>query len=227
VRRFEFTIDRDHAHAYNETLADSRRLRSYAAVATIVLCVTTCLLVLVNDPWAYILAVVFGIAALPMLWITLWPPRRIGAIEKLYTEGELIPSMISAVHPDGTATLLALVNLAKPDTPGNRYALITAEMRMLPGHPLVVGECVPAVSVPVDRVSRDGDGDGDGHWHSASAMPLAWATRDGQVIERARAAISTAEWELLADNLDLAVKVPKADARRLLLDPHDLPSELG
>lgn len=226
MRRFEFTVDRGHAHAYHETLADARRLRSYTGFATIVLGVTTGLLILVEDPWAYILSVVFGMAALPMLWITLWPPRRLGAIEKLYAEGELIPSMISEVQASGAVTLLALVNLAKPDTPGSKYALITTTARTLPGHALTVGERVPAVSVPVDRVSRDGDGDGDGHWHSAGAMPLAWATRDGHVIDQARAVISDAEWELLSDNLDLAAKVRTADARRLLLDPHDLPTDL-
>jgi hypothetical protein len=58
-------------------------------------------------------------------------------------------------------------------------------------------------------------------------MPIAWGTRDGAVIDRARDAISETEWRLLTDNLALTDKVRRTSAKRLLLDPHQLPGDLG
>jgi len=226
VRHFEFTIDRSHARAVNETMAKSRRLRFLAIVAAVLLGISTGLLILVDDVWAYFLAVVGCLATLVALWIAIRAPQRLGAITRLYTDGALIPAVVSEVHQDGTATLLALVDLSKPDTAEPRYGLVARKVHSLPGHTRAVGERVPAVSVPVDRVSRSSDGDGDGYWHSASAMPIAWATRDPHVLDRARAAITDSEWTLLTDNVGLSAKVHAAEARRLLLDPHQLPKDL-
>jgi len=226
VRHFDFVIDRPHARAVNETAVGNRRRRVVAALATVVLGVSAGLLILVDDVWAYFLTVVLGLGALTALWIALWAPRRLGNIEKFYAEGALIPAVVSEVKDNGTATLLALVDLSKPDTPDPRYALVSRKVHSLPGHSLHVGERVPAVAVPVDRISRTSNGDGDGHWHSASAMPIAWATRDPDVLDRARHAIDDVEWTLLTDNLALAAKVHAAETKRLLLDPHQLPQQL-
>lgn len=82
---------------------------------------------------------------------------------------------------------------------------------------------MPSVAVRTDRAPRQvGE-----RWQSVSAMPIAWGTTDGAVIERARAAISDTEWRLLTDNLALTDKVRRAPAKRLLLDPHQLPDDLG
>ncbi|MTE11326.1 DUF3239 domain-containing protein [Nocardia aurantiaca] len=220
MRRFEFAVDRDHARAVNEVVAYLRRLRIWAYTAAIVLGLGTGFLIWVNHPWSWLLAVAFLLAAVTALFIGYWTPHR-GRVDKLYAAGELIPAVVSETHGNG-ATLLALVDLAKPNAAGPRYALVTRTVRSLPGHRTRAGERVPAVTVRVDRAPGPvGD-----LWQTVSAMPIAWGTRDLNIIERARAAIHEVEWKLLTDNLDLATKVRGADAKRLLLDPQQLPEEL-
>ncbi|MGV9665450.1 DUF3239 domain-containing protein [Nocardia niigatensis] len=220
MRRFEFAVDRDHARAVNEVVAYLRRLRIWAYSAAIGLGLGTALLVWVNHPWSWLLAVAFLLAAATALFIGYWTPHR-GRVDKLYAAGDLVPAVVSETDGNG-ATLLALVDLAKPNTAGPRYALVTRTVRSLPGHRTRAGERVPAVTVRVDRAPGPvGD-----LWQSVSAMPIAWGTRDLNIIERARGEINEVEWKLLTDNLDLATKVRGADAKRLLLDPQQLPEEL-
>ncbi|MFJ9363065.1 DUF3239 domain-containing protein [Nocardia sp. NPDC101769] len=220
MRRFEFAVDRDHARAVNEVVAYLRRLRIWAYSAAIWLGLGTAFLIWVNHPWSWLLAVAFLLAAVTALFIGYWTPHR-GRVDKLYAAGDLVPAVVSETHGNG-ATLLALVDLAKPNTAGPRYALVTRTVRSLPGHRTRAGERVPAVTVRVDRAPGPvGD-----LWQSVSAMPIAWGTRDLNIIERARGAIHEVEWKLLTDNLDLATKVRGADAKRLLLDPQQLPEEL-
>lgn len=220
MRRFEFAVDRDHARAVNEVVAYLRRLRIWAYTAATALGLGTAFLIWVNHPWSWLLAVAFLAAAVTALFIGYWMPHR-GRVDKLYAAGALVPAVVSETHGDG-ATLLALVDLAKPNAPGPRYALVTRTVRSLPGHRARTGERVPAVTVRVDRAPGPvGD-----LWQSVSAMPIAWGTRDLNIIERAREAIHEVEWKLLTDNLDLAIKVRGADAKRLLLDPQQLPEEL-
>ncbi|WP_067703696.1 DUF3239 domain-containing protein [Nocardia jejuensis] len=222
MRRFEFAVDREHARAVNEVVADLRRLRVAAIAAAIVLGLGSGFLIWLNHPWSYLLAVAFVLGAATSLFIGLWTPHR-GRVDKLYAAGELVPAVISETD-DGGATLLALVTVGKPNADGPRYALVTRTVGSLPGHHLRTGERVPAVTVRIDRAPTSvGVGD---LWQSVSAMPIAWGTRDPNVVERARGAIREAEWQLLADNLDLAAKVRRVDAKRLLLDPQQLPEEL-
>jgi hypothetical protein len=219
VRHFEFAVDREHARAVNEVVADIRRLRILAFAAAIVLGLGTTGLIWLNHPYSFLLAVAFALGTITALFVAVWTPYR-SRIEKLYAEGDLVPAVVSDRRSTGIM-LLALVNIAKPDT-DPRYALITRVVRSLPGHPARPGEQVPAVTVRADRAPRS-----VGNLRQwVSAMPIAWGTRDLAVIERARAAISEVEWKLLADNLNLAEKVLQADSRRLLLDPHQLPEEL-
>ncbi|MEV6431499.1 DUF3239 domain-containing protein [Nocardia sp. NPDC051463] len=221
MRRFEFAVDRGHAHAVNEVFADLRRLRIMAVAAAIIAATATAYLIWLNHPWAYLLAVAFALGAVTALWVALWTPRRAG-IEKLYADGELVPAVVSETHPSGVV-LLALVDVSRSEATAPVYALVIRKVRDLPGHEKRAGERVPSVAVRTDRAPRQvGE-----RWQSVSAMPIAWGTRDGEVIERARAAISEVEWRLLTDNLALADKVRRAPAKRLLLDPHQLPDDLG
>ncbi|MRH91429.1 DUF3239 domain-containing protein [Nocardia sp. SYP-A9097] len=220
MRRFEFAVDREHARAVNEVVADLRRLRVLGVGAAIALGLGTAFLVWVNHPWSWLLAVAFLLGAATSLFIGLWTPHR-GRVDRLYAAGELVPAVVS--ETDGSkAVLLALVDLAKPNTDGPRYALVTRTVRSLPGHRNRIGEQVPSVTVRIDRAPGSvGD-----LWQSVSAMPIAWGTRDLNIIERARTTIRDVEWQLLTDNLDLADKVRHVDAKRLLLDPQQLPEEL-
>ncbi|MFI9410455.1 DUF3239 domain-containing protein [Nocardia gamkensis] len=221
MRRFEFAVDRSHAHAVNEVFADFRRLRTLAIAAAVVAAAGTAFLIWLNHPWAYLLAIAFALGAVTALWVALWTPWH-SSIDKLYAEGELIPAVVSEAHPTGLV-LLALVDVSTPGSEAPRYALVTRRVRTLPGHEAKAGERVPSVAVRTDRAPRQvGE-----RWQSVSAMPIAWGTTDDAVIARARAAISEAEWRLLADNLGLAEKVRRAAAKRLLLDPDQLPGELG
>ncbi|MFI6215515.1 DUF3239 domain-containing protein [Nocardia brasiliensis] len=221
MRRFEFPVDRKHAHAVNEVFADQRRLRIMAIAAGIIATTGAAYLIWLDHPWAYLLAVAFVLGAVVSGWVAVWTSRH-ASMDKLYADGELVPAVISETYPSGVV-LLALVDVAKPGATDSHYALVIRKVRTLPGHAAKAGERVPAVAVRTDRAPRQvGE-----RWQSVSAMPIAWGTTDAAVIERAREAISDVEWRLLTDNLALADKVRRAPARRLLLDPHQLPGDLG
>ncbi|WP_051026584.1 DUF3239 domain-containing protein [Nocardia higoensis] len=220
MRSFEFAVDRGHAHAVNEVLADMRRRRLLAIAAAIASALVTTLLVRLDHPWSYLLAVASALGTIIALWVALRAPRR-SSIEHLYATGELVPAVVAHIRPRALV-LLALVDVAGPESPGPRYALVTRRVRDLPGHEKRPGERVPAVAVRIDTAPRPvGE-----RWQSVDAMPIAWGTTDAAVIERARAAITEAEWRLLADNLALAEKVRRTTAKRLLLDHRQLP-DLG
>ncbi|MQY19317.1 DUF3239 domain-containing protein [Nocardia macrotermitis] len=216
---FEFVVDRAHAHAVNEVVADTRRLRVIAFVVTVVLGLGTAWLIWLNHPYSFLLAVAFALGTVTALFVALWSPHR-ARIEKLYAEGELVPAIVSDRNPRG-ALLLALVNVAKSGA-APRYALITRTVRSLPGHRSWPGEQIPSVTVRADRAPLSVGG----LRQTVGAMPIAWGTRDPDVLTRAREAIPEAEWKLLADNRSLAEKVRTADFGRLLLDPHQLPEEM-
>jgi hypothetical protein len=159
VRRFEFAVDREHARAVNEVVADTRRLRLGAFIAAAMLGLCTAGLIRLDHPYLFLLAVAFGLGTVTALFVALWTPRR-ARIEMLYAEGELVPAVVVDRHP-GRAVLLVLVDVAKAGADPH-YALITRKARSLPGYRIWPGE-----------------------------------------------------------------RVPYADAKRLLLDPDQLPSELG
>lgn len=220
MRSFDFAVDRGHAHAVNEVLAAMRRRRLLAIAAAIASALMTALLVRLDHPWSYLLAVAFALGTIIALWVAWRAPSR-SSIDRLYAAGELVPAVISHVRP-GSLVLFALVDVSGPESPDRRYALITRRVRALPGHDRRPGERVPAVAVRIDTAPRPvGE-----RWQSVSAMPIAWGTTDAAVIERARAAITEAEWRLLVDNLALADRVRRTTAKRLLLDHSRLP-DLG
>lgn len=202
-------------------MADVRRLRSSAIVTAVILIAAAAWFFWMAHPWSYILGAVFVIAAATSLWVTVWAPRKVGTVEDLYAKGGLVPAVIAEKRPRGV-TLLALVDIAKPDAESPHYALVTRSIRSLPGHELVEGELVPSISVLADRnkntISET--------WQMVSPMPIAWGTKDASVIERATAEITEAEWQLLVANIGLSGKVREAENQQLLVDPHDLPDDL-
>ncbi|MFD3592057.1 DUF3239 domain-containing protein [Nocardia sp. NPDC058640] len=221
MRRFEFVVDREHAHAVNETFTGLRRLRLIALLAAGLAVAATAALLWTGQAWGFLLAVVCVLAACIALWVALWTPHR-SSIEKLYHDGVLVPAVVCDAEPGGIV-LLALVDIAEPTAPVRSWALITRKVRALPGHAPQPGERVPAVAVRTDRAPRQvGE-----RWQLVTAMPIAWGTRDDAVIERARDAIGEVEWRLLADNLPLAERVKRTATKRLLLDPQHLPPDLG
>ncbi|MEU1986190.1 DUF3239 domain-containing protein [Nocardia sp. NPDC019395] len=221
MRRFEFVVDRRHAHAVNEVVAGRRRLRLAAVVAVLLGAGATAYLVWLSRAWSYPLALACALGAATAMWVALWAPRRAG-IARLYAEGELVPAVVSRIHPRG-AVLLALVNVARRDTGESRYALVTKNVRGLPAHRVAEGERVPAIAVRGDStapVTAE-------RWLPVDVMPIAWGTADIAVIECARAVVTEIEWRLLTDNLALADRVQRSATRRLLLDPGQLPEGLG
>lgn len=222
MRRFEFAVDHRHAHAVNELVADMRRLRLLAVAAAVLAGAATAWLVWLAHPWSYLLAVAFALGAVVAVWMVLWSSRRAAAVGTLYAESELIPAVVTRAHRSGVV-LLALVDVAAPGSGDPRYALVTRKVRRLPGHRAEAGERVPAVAVRTDGAPRQVGQ----RWQMVSAMPIAWGTADTAVLARARAAIGESEWRLLTDNLDLAEKVRGSSFQRLLLDPQQLPDELG
>jgi hypothetical protein len=221
VRRFEFVVDREHAHAVNETFTGLRRLRVVALLVAGLAVAATAALLWSGQAWGFLLAVVCVLVAAIALWVALWTPHR-SSIEKLYQDGALVPAVVTEAEDSGIV-LLALVDIAEPAAPTRSWALITRKVRALPGHLPEPGERVPAVAVRTDRAPRQvGE-----RWQLVTAMPIAWGTRDRLVIERARDAITEREWRLLAENLALAARVKRTATKRLLLDPQQLPGDLG
>lgn len=221
MRPFEFPVDKLHAKAVNETLSDIRRLQWSAVLMAVVLGAGAAGLFYLAQPWSYILGVVLALFALTSLFMVVWTPRKVGGIEDLYAKGDLVPAVVAESHPRGY-TLLALVDIAKPDTTEPHYALATRTVRALPGKGYSVGNKIPSVSVLGDRSSRS-----DGPtWQMVSFMPISWGTRDSKVITRATAKIGDAEWNLLRKNISMAEKVRTSDKQFVMLDPADLPDEL-
>lgn len=221
MRRFEFPVDKLHAKAVNETLGDLRRLQWSAALMAVLLGAGSAWLFVLGQPWSYILGVVLAVCALTSLFMVVWTPRKVGSIEDLYAKGDLVPAVVSEIHPRGY-TLLALVDIAKPGAGTAHYALATRTVRALPGKDNPVGKRIPCVSVLGDRTSRP---DGE-TWQMVSFMPVAWGTRDAKVITQATARVGDTEWDLLKKNTSMSEKVRTSDKQFVLLDPADLPDEL-
>jgi hypothetical protein len=222
VRRFEFPVDLAHAKSVNETLGDVRRLRWSSVVTGLLFAALAVWLFVLAHPWSYVVGVVVAVIALTSLWMAFWAPRKVGSIEDLYANGELVPAVVAVTRPRG-ATLLALVNTAKPSADRPHYALVTRTIRTLPGHSLThVGERVPSISVLSDRSTKSTSDT----WQMVSPMPIAWGTRDPKVMRRAAEQISGAEWKLLAKSIPLAEDVPRAQNQQIPIADADLPDNL-
>lgn len=205
----------------NETIADVRRLRVSAIVTAVILAATGVWLFWLAHTWSFVLGAVLLVTAAASLWVTVWAPRKVGTVDQLYAEGALVPAIIAEKNARGV-TLLALIDIAKPDAGSRHFALVTRSVRSLPGHELVEGELVPSVSVLADR-NRKHAGE---TWQMVSPMPIAWGTTDMTVIERATDAIAEPEWALLVANIGMSAKVRSAENQQLLLDPRDIPEGL-
>lgn len=221
MRHFEFPVDGAHAKSVNQTLIELSRLRASAALTAAILLALSVWFFWIASTWSYILGGVCALSAITALWVMLWATKKTGSIDTLYAEGHLVPAMVAEVLPTG-ATLLALVNTAKPSATEPHWVLITQFAGALPGHRISPGERVPAVSVLGDR----GRNTGGRTWQLVSAMPIAWGTADADVIARAAARITDAEWALLDANIGLTEKVRASKNRQLQVAPADVPDEL-
>ncbi len=202
-------------------MADVRRLRTSAIVTALILVAAAAWLISLAHPWSNILGAVFLVIAASSLWVAVWAPNKVGTAEDLYAKGGLVPAVIAEKRPRGV-TLLALIDIAKPEAEAHRYALVTRSVRTLPGHRLTEGERVPSISVLADR-SKNTTGD---TWQMVSPMPIAWGTKNASTIKKAAAEISEPEWALLVANIGLSEKVRASQNQQLLIDPHDLPEGL-
>ncbi|MFC4603484.1 DUF3239 domain-containing protein [Rhodococcus kronopolitis] len=222
MRSFEFPVDRSHAHSVNETFADVRRLRAASIVTALLFAGLAAWLFLLAHPWSYILGTVIALVAATSLWMAFWAPRKVGTVEDMYAKGALVPAVVAEVRPRG-ATLLALVDVAKPSADRPHYVLVTRSVRSLPGHSIDrVGERVPSVAVLADRNTRSTADT----WQMVSPMPIAWGTADARVLRRATDSIGGEEWNLLAKSIPLAPKVLAAENQQLPVAPGDLPGYL-
>ena len=154
------------------------------------------------------------------VWVAAAAPGRVSSVDRLYASGPLVPAVISE-HGGGPMVLLALVDVAKPACPRPVCAR-RAPSETTPGHDTSVGERVPSVLVVADRSARSPRV----LWQSVTAMPIAWGTRDPDVLERAVAAIDEIEWSVLIENISLSPKVLRSRTKRILLDSHQLPDGL-
>lgn len=218
MRRFEFTVDTAHAKSVNETVGDVRRLRWSALLTALLFVAIAVWLITLAHAWSYILAAVALVVAVASVWMAFWAPRKVGSVADLYANGELVPAVVAVTRPRG-ATLLALVNTAKPGADRPHYALVTRNIRTLPGHAMThVGERVPSVSVLADR-STHSTAD---TWQMVSPMPVAWGTRDPKVLRRAVEQIPNAEWKLLTKSIPLTDDVPRAENQQIPVDADDI-----
>lgn len=220
MRHIDFEVDRGHARSVNQTLADMRRLQVSSAIVAIALTVGAIALFFVSQLWSTIVGVVAVAGALTCVWLVLWVPRKVGSIEELYSNGELVPAVVGAVHPRGL-TLLALINIAKPGH-GPTYALVTRNILRRPLQRLRLGDRVPAVALRNDR-TRNHVGD---TWQMVSLMPIEWGTRDVAVHVRAQAQIPDYEWDFLASRVDETETIRLSQFGREVISASDLPEEL-
>lgn len=221
MRRFEFPVDLPHAKSVNQTLAEVRGIRRSAILVAVLFAVGAGWLIYLGEPWQYVLGAVFAVLAATSLWVAVWAPRKVGTVEELYHNSPLVPAVVAGLRPRGV-TLMALIDIAKPESETRHYALVTRKILTIPGRTHRVGDRMPCVAVLSDRSTRNTTG----VWQMASPMPIAWGTRDQKVIADATAAIDEAEWTLLASKLKLADEVNSSETGRLELDSSDLPPEL-
>lgn len=195
MRRFEFAVDSRHLRAVNEVIVHARHFRRASLTMSVLLGLGGAALFLLRHPWSYILGGVLILIAVTALWIGYWAPRRAQRVNDLYAAGALVPAVVAETRPRG-AVLLALVDIAKPSAGHPQFALVTRRVRSLPGHQMTLGERIPAIPDLSDRYLGY-----ENTWQVATAIPLAWATQDSDVLGSAISAIDEAQWELLEDHL--------------------------
>lgn len=216
---FQFTVDKAHAKSVNDTLADVRRLQVSAVIFALILAGLAAWLISMGAVWSIIVGAVLAVGAISSLGVAVWAPRKVGSIEKLYSDNPLVPAIVSEIHPRA-ATLTALIDIAKPSAQGPRYALVSRNVRLNPHWK--VGDRVPSVALRSDRSTRSKDQD----WQMVNPMPIEWGTKDARVLARASAAISASEWNFLQSRLADSKEVRTHPERRVMIKSADLPDNL-
>ncbi|MBP3088786.1 DUF3239 domain-containing protein [Corynebacterium sp. sy017] len=211
---FHFDIDTAHAKKNNEILKDTRRLQISAFIfALIQLGIGIALYFYLNkDIMGLFVLGAFGAMAVFTLAFIFIIPRKVGTPQQLYQKYELAPAIIAQVNPRDMV-LLALVNTNVDPDISPRWALAARTVTALPGHNLKVGEQVPSVAVTGRRSLKT-----EHSWDHITPMPIAWATKDAEVIQRAKKEIPQQLWAKLEKNLPKLAQVRETKFDLLSID---------
>ncbi|MEU6643997.1 DUF3239 domain-containing protein [Saccharomonospora sp. NPDC046836] len=224
-RHLYFEVDREHAKQYNELHRSDRRFMLAPALLGLLALGGAAWLATIGTVWSIVLACVLGLAGIGLagLWLWLRSPNMVGDAATFFGRGLLNPAMIADVRPDG-ATVMVLAEMTRLPGAPIRYALVTRDVRALPGHRPVVGERVPVTcSFSIHRRQAQSR---VGYWDELNPVPLAWGTPDQNVLRSGIAAIPEIEWEFLARNLPRHRLVSAAPSRLVLLGHAELPGQL-
>lgn len=192
---FEFPINKDHAHRYNELVSDRRRLQASALILTIILSSGAYIAYLRHAHIGIVVALCVLALAAGLLIVVI--PTVIGSVEKTFRTSGLAPGMIAEVRDNGM-TLLSLVDIARQPSEEPIWALAARDVRDIPGIRRAVGTRVPCVAVTgSQQLFRRLP-----YWDLATPMPIAWGTDDRQVVKSASQRIPSEEWHRLEGKLD-------------------------
>ncbi|AIG63831.1 membrane protein [Corynebacterium atypicum] len=212
---FSFDVDSAWARAHNELLRDTRRLRSSAivmAVIAVLIGIVAFLLIEPGSIWRIAIPVVSATFAVTSTAVGVAAKHSVGSAQDLYDKYPLVPAVIAEVNPR-TVELLALVNTTvDPDQP-EKLALAVRPISRIEGHPRKKGVQVPAVAVSGRRSARSQE-----TWDEITPMPIAWATPDEDIIDKARKAIPQETWKRLNRAIDRVDEVKRTKFNLLPLD---------
>ncbi|MCK7638193.1 DUF3239 domain-containing protein [Corynebacterium pygosceleis] len=211
---FPFTVDETHNKANNELIRDSRRLVLSAGVFGLIqLAVAAGVLwYFGGQPWVWMMAIALTVMALVSFGMMFVLPRKVGTAQELYDRYPLVPAVVAAVN-ERDLVLLALVDTTVDGNEESRWALAARTVTRLAGHPRKVGERVPSVAVAGQRNLSDRE-----HWSEVTPMPIAWATPDRSVIDRASDTIPAAQWKRLEKSVSRLAEVRETPEDLLVLD---------
>ncbi|MCQ4623654.1 DUF3239 domain-containing protein [Corynebacterium sp. CCUG 70398] len=192
---FHFDVDEAFAKQHNEMLRDTRKA-VISGVSLFVICLIAGLLVwfLVDpaSPWRWVGGVGLVLFGVMMLIVAFLVPRSVGSAQDLYDRYPLVPAVIVEVNPRDSV-IMALVNVNVDENRPPTYAAALRTVTSIPGMDTPKkGMKLPAVAVGGRRTSRDTE-----HFQEVTPMPIAWATPDAEVVDKAREAIPQEQWQKL------------------------------
>lgn len=171
---------------------------------------------MIGQPWWSILigaiAVLVGLGLFAYGILT-------GSAMKAYRGGQLVPGMV-VEQADASVQLLVLGDISRDPSAQPAFAYRLIRFRAREGTQFVAGKWVPCVmhgfaAPPWSET-----------WWSFDASPVSWATADPVVIEQARRAIPSAEWDQLLAGTQRIAKMRRTFNRLSRIDYVDLESSL-